>query len=53
LEELQLGACSFKSVPARLLRQLKALKALDMSRNTDLELQDLSVDDLMWLATGV
>lgn len=52
LQELQLGACSFKSVPAQLLRQLAALRDLDLSRNADLELQQLSPDDLAWLATG-
>ncbi len=52
LQELQLGACSFKSIPAQLLRQLDALRDLDLSRNADLELQQLSLDDLTWLATG-
>ncbi len=52
LRELQLGACSFKSVPAGLLRRLEALRALDLSRNAELELQQLSHDDLAWLATG-
>ena len=52
LEELLLGACSFQSVPADQLRQLPALRKLDMSRNSDLELQQLSRGDLMWLITG-
>ena len=52
LRELQLGACSFKSIPADLLRQLEALRALDLSRNAELELQQLSHEDLAWLATG-
>ena len=52
LQELQLGACSFRCVPAQLLRQLDSLRDLDLSRNADLELQQLSMDDLTWLATG-
>ena len=52
LEELLLGACSFQSVPADQLRQLPALRKLDMSRNSDLELQQLAMEDLMWLVTG-
>ncbi len=53
LQELQLGACSFKTVPAQLLRQLHSLRNVDLSRNADLELQQLSLDDLTWLATGL
>lgn len=52
LEELLLGACSFRAVPAHILRQLASLKTLDLSRNTDIELQALTMDDLIWLATG-
>ena len=52
LEDLLLGACRFDSVPAYQLRQLPALRKLDMSRNSDLELQQLSKEDLMWLVTG-
>ena len=52
LEELLLGACRFQSIPTYQLRQLPALRKLDMSRNSDLELQQLSIDDLMWLVTG-
>ncbi len=53
LQELLLGACCFRRVPAALLRQLDSLRVLDMSRNAELELEGLSVDDLTWLAQGV
>ena len=52
LQELLLGACNFQSVPADQLRQLPALRKLDMSRNSDLELQQLAMEDLVWLVTG-
>ena len=52
LEELLLGACRFQGVPTYQLRQLPALRKLDMSRNSDLELQQLSMEDLVWLVTG-
>ena len=52
LEELLLGACRFHSIPTYQLRQLPALQKLDMSRNSDLDLQQLSMEDLIWLVTG-
>ena len=52
LQELLLGACCFRRVPAALLRQLESLQVLDMSRNTELEVEGLSVDELIWLAQG-
>ena len=52
LQELLLGACCFRRVPAALLRRLDSLQVLDMSRNTELELEGLSVDDLTWVAQG-
>ena len=41
LQELLLGACCFRRVPAALLCRLGSLQVLDMSRNAELELEGL------------